>query len=160
MLPIPKAFTITEVMRGNHHFVDPDLGAPTDHLFYFRINWSGSLLESLHPKSDEFLTFDAEGVIFVGDLTPGEIPCRGALRVDYFGSKTIRYELDFELEGEPFHYVGEKVDVDLLKPLLLIKTHTTCYGTLTRADGEIISRSVTHFEPHRVVPFVTSFRLQ
>ena len=57
------------------------------------------------------------------------------------------------------HFVGEKVDVNPLNPIMLVKTHTTCYGTLTDATGAIVSRSVTHFEPSTIVPFLTSFRL-
>jgi hypothetical protein len=160
VLPIPSAFQISEVMKGDHHFVDPDLGSAVDHLFYFRIDWRGSIPGGLNPKSDEFLLFQASGTIFVGGLTPGEVPCVGTIRVDYLQSKTIRYELDFELDGEPYSFVGEKVDVELHKPALLIKTHTTCYGTLAKGDGTIVSRSVTHFEPQRLLPFLLSFRLK
>ena len=160
MLSIPKGFTITETMKGDHHFVDPSRGSASDRLFYFRIEWGGAFPESFNPASTEFLTFEAQGVIFASGLTPGEVPCAGSLTLDYIQSKTLRYELDFEVEGEAYHYVGEKVDVNLLKPLLLVKTHTTCYGTLTTNDGTIISRSVTHFDPAAALPFVLSFRLR
>lgn len=160
MFSLPSSFQISEVMKGNHHFVDPDLGTANDHLFYYRLVWSGDFPTSLDPNNQEFLTFDAKGALFAGGLTPGEIPCRGTIRVDYFRSKTIRYDLEIILDGEKLFFVGEKRDVDLLHPVQLIKTHTTCYGTLTKEDGTIISRSVTHFEPKTLIPFLLSFRLK
>lgn len=159
MVTIPRGFSMTETMKGDHHFVDPALGSAADRLFYFRLDWGGAFAEAFNPGSGEFLTFEATGVIFVSGLTAGEVPCTGTLKLDYLRSKTLRYELDFEVEGEPYHYVGEKVDVNLLNPLLLIKTHTTCYGTLTRGDGAIVSRSVAHFEPRSTLPFLMSLRV-
>jgi hypothetical protein len=159
VVSIPRGFSMTETMKGDHHFVDPAMGSATDRPFYFRLEWSGAIADAFNPVSDEFLKFDASGVIFVGGLTPGEVPCAGTLRLDYLRSKTLRYELEFEVEGVPYRYVGEKVDVDLLNPLLLVKTHTTCYGTLTRGDGAIVSRSVAHFEPRSTIPFLMSLRL-
>lgn len=160
MLSIPKSFSITETMKGDHHFVDPTIGSASDRLFYFRIEWQGAIPDSFDPRSTEFLIFDAQGVIFVSGLTAGELPCAGSLRLDYVRSKSLRYELDFDVDGEAYHYVGEKLDVNLLKPLLLIKTHTTCYGTLTRSDGSIISRSIAHFEPETALPFILSLRVK
>jgi hypothetical protein len=159
VVSIPRGFSITETMKGDHHFVDPTLGSATDRLFYFRLDWGGAIADSFNPGSEDFLAFEASGVIFVSGLTPGEVPCSGTLHIDYLRSRTLRYELDFEVEGEPYRYVGEKVDVNLLNPLLLVKTHTTCYGTLTRGDGSIVSRSVAHFEPRSTLPFLMSFRL-
>jgi hypothetical protein len=150
---------ITETMRGQHHFVDPELGEPLDRSLHFRIDWSGEPKTALNPLDSGFMTFDAAGVIDVEGLTKGEIPCAGSLRVDYFRGRTITYELDFEANGDRFRYVGQKVGVNLLRPVELIKTHTTCYGTITREDGRIVSKSVTHFEPDELVPFVASFRV-
>jgi len=151
---------ITETMRGVHHFVDPARGEANDRTFYFKIDWGGAPLEVLNPVSSRFLVFDAEGVILVAGLTEGEIPCRGMLTLDYFRARKLRYELDFLVDGEPYYYVGEKVNVDLRRPLLLIKTHTTCYGTLRNRDGAIVSRSVVHFEPEAMGPFIKSVRLR
>jgi hypothetical protein len=155
-----KTFQITETMRGVHHFVDPSRGTAEDHVFYFTIDWQSSVFKALNPFGASFMTFDAKGVLFAGGLTAGEVPCQGVLKVDYIRSKTIAYELDFQIEDKSYHYVGEKVDVDLSKPLLLVKTHTTCYGRVTRDDGQIVSRSVAHFEPRTVLPFLMSFRFQ
>jgi len=147
---------ITETMKGVHHFVVPDLGEATDQQFYFKIDWGGTPLEVLNPLSSQFLVFDADGVIDMEGLTDGAIPCTGRLTLDYFGTQSLRYELDFEVGEDTYHYVGEKVDVDLRRPLLLVKTHTTCYGTTRRDDGTIVSRSVVHFEPEAILPFVRS----
>ena len=152
------SFQITETMRGVHHFVNPSQGTAEDHDFYFTIDWRSSLFRAFNPLGPAFMVFEAKGVIFVDGLTPGEVPCEGVLKVDYILSKTIRYTLDFEIGGKRFQYVGEKIDVDLSQPWLLVKTHTTCYGKIVGEKGDVISRSVAHFEPQTMVPFLTSFR--
>ena len=152
-----KTVTVKEEMRGTHHFVEPSFGGPEERPFYFVIEWRGDLGEVFNPRSDHFMSFDAEGVIHVGGLTPGEVSCSGSLSVDYLVSKTIRYALDFDHDGHRWHYLGEKVDVDLTKPIMLPKTHTTCYGTLTRDDGLVVSKSVVHFDPKTLWPFLRSF---
>jgi hypothetical protein len=157
---LPRTFAATEVMRGTHHFVDPALGGPEERLFYFRIDWTGALPAAFDPRSRRFLTFDTVGHVYVGGLTPAETPCRGTMKVDYFRSKTIRYDLSFEHAGETWRFEGEKVGVDLSNPVMLVKTHTTCYGTLRRGGGAVASKSVTHFEPQTIVPFLASFRLR
>ena len=153
------SFTLTETMSGLHHFVDPGRGDANDRRFYFRLDWGARRPAQLNPFGQEFMIFEATGWILVDGLTPGEVPCTGTLEIDYFGRHTITYVLDFEVDGESYHFVGEKVDVNPLRPLMLVKTHTTCYGTLTDAAGAVVSRSVTHFEPSTLVPFITSFRL-
>ena len=129
-------------MTGAHHFVDPARGDAHDRRFYFRIDWGARRLAQLNPLSPEFLEFDAEGVLLAEGLTPGEVPCRGTLRLDYLGSHTLTYTLSFEVDGQPHRYVGEKVDVNLARPLMLVKTHTTCYGTVWDGEGRIVSRSM------------------
>ena len=156
---LPGHFQLTETMRGTHHLVLPELGPPLDREFYFRVQWSGTVKDSLLPSGDRFMIFAASGVLFAADLTVGEVPCAGELRVDYFGTRTIRYDLQFSVRGETYRYQGAKQQVDLLRPLLLIKTHTTCYGAISRADGTIVSRSVVHFAPQELMPFLTSLRL-
>ena len=157
---MPKAIRVRETMKGTHHFVDPGWGPAEDRPFYFVITWQGEVTAALNPLSHQFLRFAAQGEIYVDGLTQrGEVPCSGELRVDYFRSHTISYRLEFDVEGEPFVYEGSKVEVDLRRPLMLVKTHTTCYGKVLHGDGTILSRSVTHFEPHTLVPFLLSFRL-
>lgn len=150
---------VTETMRGDHHFVDPELGEPSDRDFWFRIDWSGDPLRSFNPASARFMSFEAVGVIDVAGLTEGETHCEGQLRVDYVKDRTIVYELDFQAKGRAYHYTGRKVDVDLTRPVELVKTHTTCYGTIIRDDGRIVSKSVAHFVPEELLPFITSLRM-
>jgi len=149
---------LTETMRGLHHFTDPDLGEARDRRMWFTIDWRGAPSAVLNPLSRTFMVFDAAGVMYVEGLTEPEVECEGTLAVDYFRTQTIKYDLAFDVEGVRYRYKGEKVEVNLARPLELIKTHTTCYGSTTR-DGRIISRSVTHFDLRTAVPFVTSFRL-
>lgn len=154
------AFAITETMRGVHHFVDPARGPAVDRPFHFRIDWGAPITSSLNPLSGRFMRYEAEGELFADGLTPRIVACRGALAIDYLAEHTITYELDFEAEGKPWHFVGQKTDVRLLRPLQLIKTHTTCYGTITDDTGTIVSRSVVHFPPETTLPFLRSFRLR
>lgn len=150
---------VTETMQGDHHFVDAELGDPSDRPFLFRIDWSASPLDAFNPGSPRFMTFEASGVMDVEGLTAGETPCSGSLTVDYLQSQTITYDLLFEAKGREHRYLGRKVGVDLRRPLELVKTHTTCYGTISREDGRIVSKSVAHFVPEELFPFLTSFRV-
>jgi hypothetical protein len=154
------SFTITETMSGVHHFVEPSHGDPSDRSLYFRLDWGPERASALNPWAPDFLEFPAQGVIFVEGLTPAETPCRGSLKLDYFRSQTLTYNLDFEVGGRPYHYVGQKQKVNLANPVMLVKTHTTCYGTLTDAQGRVISRSIVHFEPDTLPAFLASFRLR
>jgi hypothetical protein len=152
-------FTITETMTGLHHFVDPALGDPADRRFYFRIVWGGRPTKVLNPLSPDFLFYDADGVVFAEGLGPDEIPCKGTLRLDYFGTRKITYTLHFDHGGHSYRYVGAKVNVDLRNPLMLVKTHTTCYGEVTDETGKVVSKSVLHFEPESMAAFLTSVRV-
>jgi hypothetical protein len=154
------SFTITETMSGVHHFVAPSQGDASDRAFYFRLDWGAERASQLNPWSPDFLEFPAQGVIFVEGLTSAEVPCQGTLKLDYFRSQTLTYTLDFEVAGKRHHFVGQKRKVNLANPLMLAKTHTTCYGTLTDAGGRIVSRSITHFEPETLPAFLSSFRLR
>jgi hypothetical protein len=156
---MPLSFSMTETMSGLHHFVDPARGDAYDRRFYFRLDWGARRAAQLNPLAPEFLELEARGYLFCEGLTDGEAPCAGMLKLDYLGRHTITYVLDFEVAGASYHFVGEKIDVDLRRPLQLIKTHTTCYGTLTDAAGKVVSRSVTHFEPETLLPFLASFRI-
>jgi hypothetical protein len=149
------SFQMTECMRGAHHFVDPALGDASDRALYFRIRWSGALAAVLNPLSPEFLRYQAQGVISVDGLTPGEVPCNGTLAVDYLREHKITYTLAFDR----WRFVGEKVDVRLTRPVMLIKTHTTCYGRIEDEHGKIVSRSVVHFEPEDALGFLASTRV-
>jgi len=150
---------LTETMRGQHHFVDPALGEPTDRPFSFRLVWGAELPVAMNPLDSRFMVFDATGTIDVDGLTDGGVPCEGTLRVDYLRERSIAYELDFALGDRRYRYSGKKVGIDLLRPIELVKTHTTCYGAIARDDGRVVSKSVAHFEPDELLPFLMSFRV-
>lgn len=154
------AFAVTETMRGVHHFVDPARGPAVDRPFHFRIDWGAPFRKSLRPRSDRYMRYGAEGELFADGLTPHIVPCHGTLTIDYFKDHAIVYDLRFEAEGQLLQYVGRKTDVRLTRPLQLVKTHTTCYGSITDASGSILSRSVVHFPPETTLSFVRSFRLR
>ncbi|MBI4950494.1 MAG: hypothetical protein HY908_00530 [Myxococcales bacterium] len=149
----------TEVMSGQHHFVDPALGAAGDQACYFRLTWGGPATEILKPLRRAPMRYAAEGIIYFAGLTADDTPCRGTISIDYARDHKIVYELDLEVAGASYRFHGEKVDVRPWRPLELAKTHTTCYGTLCAADGRIVSRSVVHFLPASLPAFVRSFRL-
>jgi hypothetical protein len=151
--------SMTECMRGVHHFVDPALGDASDRELYFRIQWGAPLRAALNPLSPGFLRYQAHGAIFVQGLGAAELPCAGSLRLDYVREHKIIYDLRFEHEGRALRYLGEKTDVRLTRPLMLVKTHTTCYGRILDEAGRILSRSVVHFEPSATLQFLASTRL-
>jgi hypothetical protein len=157
---MPLAFKITETMRGAHHFVDPTRGEAIDRPMHFVIDWGAPIASSINPLSQRFMSYAASGVITVDGLTSGEVPCEGSLEIDYLGLRKIVYELVFQAGGQTFRYKGEKTNVDLLRPLQLVKTHTTCYGSIVDESGHIVSKSVVHFEPETMWPFLSSFRLR
>lgn len=156
---MPFTFHIDEVMKGNHHFVDPSYGDATDRPCSFRLRWGAPLLASINPLSSRFMRYDASGVIEADGLTDGAVDCSGTLELDYFGDQKITYDLRFEARGRPFRYLGEKTHVDLRHPLLLIKTHTTCYGAITDDADRFVSKSVLHFDVFSVGKFARSLRI-
>lgn len=150
-------FSISETMNGLHHFVDPALGPATDQKAFLRLQWGGPLRHAINPLD---LHFDAHGHLYFAGLTSDEVPCQGSITLDYLHQHVVRYELDFSVEGQPYRYIGEKTDVRLRHPLLLTKTHTTCYGTVCNHAGTIVSRSVLHFDLLSMPAFVTSLRVR
>lgn len=156
---MPIAFHANETMKGTHHFVTPALGPPTDRPCWFRLRWGAPLLESVNPFSSRFLRYDASGVFVADRLTDGPAACSGSLELDYFGDLKITYDLCFQVAGARYRFRGEKRDVDLRRPLQLIKTHTTCYGAITDDTGNVVSKSVLHFAPENLREFVASMRL-
>jgi hypothetical protein len=150
---------LTETMRGTHHFVDSSLGNAEDRKFYFRIQWGGAVSSVLNPLSPDFLRYDADGIIFVEGLDSSELRCKGSLELDYLREHKLTYRLNFEHQGRLFRYTGEKTNVRLTHPVMLVKTHTTCYGRIVDDQSRIVSKSVAHFEPESIAEFLTSFRL-
>ncbi len=142
-------FRIHEVMEGTHEFRDGrDDGRA--HPFAFRLRWGPDRLRDFfNPASPRFMWLRAGGLC---DWTP----CRGTLDLEYLGRRRIRYTLDLEVEGTPYRFVGDKVDI---RPWNLPVSHTTCHGTLTDlATGKLISTSVTKFRLRTLPSFLTSLR--
>jgi hypothetical protein len=146
-------YELTESMAGTHHFVDPAYGSAQERACYFKLKW-GTRLRAAFAKTN-----DAKGVLFVEGLTSRETPCEGTLVLDY-PNKTITYDLDFDHDGKRYRLVAVKHDVNLLRPLALVKTHTTAYGTITDAAGNVVSKSVLHFLLDDVPRLLGSLRLK
>lgn len=151
--------SISETMRGTHHFVDPQLGDASERPFWFRIRWAGIPTLVLNPLSPRFLDYDCDGVIHADGLTSIPVPCKGSLHIDYRRAHAISYRLTFEADGRLFRFNGEKRDVRLDRPWMLVKTHTTCYGEIVDDQRRVVSRSVVHFEPSTAIDFLKSLRL-
>lgn len=153
------AFRMTETMSGLHTFVDPALGAPDERQWSFRVRWGSPLAAAMwrglrgKPIENAF-----SGVVSVDGLTRGEVPCEGALTLDYRAG-LITYALSFEVDGRRHTLVAEKREVDLTRPLELSKTHTTAYGVIRDEAGRVISRGVLHFRPETLGAFLRSFRV-
>jgi len=149
-------FRIDETMAGEHEF-EPRFGEPGRRPFSFSVTWGPEDLKSfLVPGGDGFLASDLQGTIDVDGLCRGA-PCSGTLQLRYFKDHTIRYTIEFEVDGVPYHFVGEKMHI---YPWNLPWSHTTCFGRLTRADsGELVSTSLTHFRMRDAPSFLGSLRL-
>jgi hypothetical protein len=102
------------------------------------------------------MTAELEGTVSVEFLCQ-DAPCSGSFEMRYLSEHRIRYSFEFEAQGKPYRYVGEKVNI---WPWNLATSHTTCFGTLVEADtGKLVSRSVTYFRMHTLPGFVASLRL-
>ena len=153
----PMGFRIQEVMTGQHEF-EPSFGEPGRRFMEFRVFWGpGSLMEWANPFGERFMTNQMEGTVTIEGLCDAA-PCSGTLELRYFRDASIRYTFEFEHEGVPYRYVGEKM---YIRPWNLAWSHTTCYGRLTRREtGELVSVSLTHFRLRTALSFLTSFRLR
>jgi hypothetical protein len=149
-------FKIDEIMSGTHQFV-PGCGPAGRWPLEFAVTWGPHHVTTwLDPRSDHFGLHDLQGTVTVGGLCK-DAPCQGTLELSYLSDHKITYAFDFDVDGTSYHYVGEKVNIQLWN---LPVAHTTCYGTLTeQVSGRLISRSVTHFRMRTLPGFVLSFRL-
>lgn len=156
-------YELSETMSGTHHFVDRAYGEPIERRCHFKLRWGSGLLTALNPLGPRARSQDASGTIYFEGLTDDEVPCEGALVLDYPG-KTLTYELSFNgsVKGgaRTFRFRAEKHDVDLRKPLALVKTHTTAYGTLTDVAGNTVAKAVLHFELADVPRLLASLRVR
>ena len=149
-------FKIDEVMSGEHRF-EPSFGPDGPRKMEFRGSWGPeNIVEWLRPSSEKFLWQEFEGSITIEGLCK-DAPATGSLELGYFEDKKIRYTLDFEVDGKPYRFVGEKVNI---RPWNLPVSHTTCFGTLVEVEsGKLVSTSVTHFQLRDAPKFLTSLRL-
>ncbi len=148
-------FALDETMSGSHVF-EPGFGPAGEHPFEFRLTWGpDNVIQWANPRSKTFLSQPLEGKITAGGLCR-DCHCYGTLTLDYFRSHKIIYDFEFSVDGKPYHFIGEKVNI---KPWNLPVSHTTCFGTVTEMDqGKLVSRSVTHFRFRTTLGFLTSLR--
>ena len=158
---MPLSFQMKETMSGSHHFVDPKWGSPEEQTLFFTIEWGQTLPAFFTPSDPAFMVARARGDIYVEGLTSAPVPCRGALSLSYLSRRELRYELAFHVKGTAYVFTGLKRNVELWRPWLLPKTHTTCYGLLEDEQGRSVSRSVLHFpiDVRGITDFLKSFRL-
>ena len=149
-------FHMVERMIGRHEF-EAKYGPPGKQPMEFSVRWGSQRLRSwLNPLGDRFMTNDLDGTVTIRGLCD-RAPCKGTLELRYLKDASIRYTFEFEVDGMPLRYVGEKV---CIRPWNLPWSHTTCYGRLVRTDtGELVSTSVLHFRLRTVPGFLTSLRV-
>ena len=149
-------FLIEEEMRGEHEF-EPAFGSPKKRPMAFQVTWGPRhLLQWINPAHDRFMVGDLQGSVTIDGLCY-ETPCTGCLELRYFKDHTVRYTFGFQVDGESYEYVGEKVNIHLRN---LPWSHTTCFGRLTlQKTGELVSTSVTHFRIRSLPRFMASLRL-
>jgi len=149
-------FTVTEALDGEHEFAPP-FGPAEKRPMGFRVTWGPRRLGPwLDPAGEQFLASDLWGSVTVDGLCR-EAPCAGRLELRYLRDRSIRYVFDFEVNGTPYRFAGEKVQI---RPWNLPWSHTTCFGTITRRDtGQLVSTSVVRFRLRRLPAFLASFRL-
>ncbi len=148
-------FAIDETMSGSHVF-EPGFGSEGEHPFEFQVTWGpDDILQWGNPNSGTFLSQPLVGKLTAGGLCR-DCHCQGTLTLDYFRSHKIIYDFQFSVDGKPYHFIGEKVNI---KPWNLAVSHTTCFGTITEMDhGKLVSRSVTHFRFRTTPGFLRSLR--
>jgi len=149
-------FSLTEVMRGEHQF-EPGFGETGWRPMSFRVQWGPQRLRDwLNPRSDAFLTQPLRGTVSIAGLCE-DATCEGTLELRYFNEHRIRYAFSFEVAGESYRLVAEKVNI---QPWNLPVSHTTCFGTLVESrSGRLVSRSVTYFRLSALLSFLLGFRL-
>ncbi len=148
-------FALDEEMRGYHEFV-AGKGEPGRRPFLFKVKWGHRNLLQAVGRMGARTECHLSGTVTAEGLCQ-ESKCDGHLVLDYRGTHTIRYEFAFEANGQKLRYTGEKVNI---RPWNLPVSHTTCFGTITRRDGALISRSVAFFRLSTLPAFLASFRLR
>jgi len=151
-----KGFQIHEIMSGEHEFVDGS-GPAGKHKFEFKADWGPkNLVDFMNPGQEKFLLSELAGTVTIGGLCE-DMPVAGTLQLRYFNDQKIRYTFDFEVNGIPYQYVGEKQQI---YPWNLQYSHTTCFGEVKNMKtGKVISKSVTHFDMSDLPEFLGTFKL-
>jgi hypothetical protein len=149
-------FRMDELMKGWHEF-EPGMGPAGQLPLEFTIAWGpDDVRHWLDPRGGQFLRQGLAGTITAGGLCE-VAPCEGTLELRYFTDHRLRYDFGFQVETKRYHFLGEKVNIQLWN---LPVSHTTCFGVVTEADtGRLVSRSVTHFLLETAPVFINSFRL-
>jgi len=141
-------FKFDEVMSGTHKFESQN----EEFEMEFRVRWGPT---DIIKWAENKFTCPLEGVITIGKMCKN-VPCKGTISLHYWKG-ILKYDMWFTHCDVIYHYVGEKRNI---RPWNLHKTHTTCYGVLTRAwNREVISKSVTHFRLKTLPAFLASFRI-
>lgn len=149
-------FSMHEKMTGTHDF-EPGCGPEGHHFLEFEVDWGPRSLRTFLLPGPGFMRAELKGHVTVGGLCE-RAPCNGIFELRYFTDRRIRYEFEFEADGEHYRYVGEKVNI---LPWNLPVSHTTCFGTLTKLSSrELVSRSVTFFRLATAPAFLSSLRLR
>ncbi|MBM4356139.1 MAG: hypothetical protein FJ109_20500 [Deltaproteobacteria bacterium] len=153
---LDAGYSLDEVMSGTHEF-EPGAGPPGIHPFRFVVTWGATSVRRFLEPGEQRLAATLSGAVTAGGLC-SDAPCRGALRIDYFGRHMIRYDFEFTSDQGPCRFVGEKVNIQVWN---LPVSHTTCFGTVTRlSDGRLLSRAVVHFRLRTLPAFLASLRLK
>ncbi|MDD5712249.1 MAG: hypothetical protein PHY31_05750 [Smithellaceae bacterium] len=151
-------FKMDEYMVGTHRF-SPGVGPVGEYPLRLDLTWgSESIGKFFSPSSGECMKSEARGTITVGGMVD-RAPCAGTLEMFYFSKRMIRYDVTFgDTKGRTYRYVGDKVNI---RPWNILKTHFTCYGTITELESAVeISRSLIKFPYREAIPFALSFRLR
>jgi hypothetical protein len=149
-------FLVDEVMNGEHSF-EPAFGSPERRPMEFRVTWgTKNIPQWANPAHDRFMAGLLRGWVTIDGLCYRST-CSGSLELRYFKDHTIRYTFGFEVDGDSYRYVGEKVNINLRN---LPWSHTTCFGRLVLQEtGQLVSTSVTHFRMRSLPRFLASIRL-
>lgn len=150
-------FRVEETMSGHHRFVD-GRGTPGQHPIEFTVEWGPtSLLSWLNPLSRDFLSHPLRGTVSVGGLCD-EAAVDGYMELRYLSEHKIRYAFDFEVDGTPYHFFGEKSNIRLHN---IHRTHTTLNGTITdQRTQKTVSEAELYFYWSTLPSMLLSFRLQ
>ena len=164
-IPRRLGFRMNETMRGTHRLVKDYetrdgniIPAGSELPFEFSCKWGHpNLVDYFNPLGNDFCSALLTGTVTIGGVCEAA-SMRGSLEFRYLTESLIRYAFDFEVDGRPYAFVGEKRDI---RPWNLHRTHTTCFGTVTDVeDGTKLCDAVVHFDLKELPTFAGSLRLE